>query len=93
MGDMWTLFQVATGLFLVGCLIAWVRTFRRQTNPGLPWEPRPPAREKWHFTPPPGWPPMPPGWVPPYGWIPDPAWPPAPPGWRWWVHDDPNLRY
>ena len=37
------------------------------------------------FNPPPGWPPAPPGWVPPKGWIPDPSWPPAPEGWQWWL--------
>lgn len=36
------------------------------------------------FNPPPGWPPMPPGWSPPSGWRPDPSWPPAPPGWSFW---------
>ncbi len=37
------------------------------------------------FNPPPGWPPAPPGWVPPQGWVPDPSWPPAPEGWQWWL--------
>lgn len=37
------------------------------------------------FNPPPGWPPAPPGWVPPAGWRPDPSWPPAPDGWLWWL--------
>ena len=36
------------------------------------------------FTPPPNWPPAPPGWQPAPGWQPDPAWPPAPPGWNFW---------
>jgi RDD family len=39
----------------------------------------------WRFNPAPGWPPAPPGFVPPPGWRPDPSWPPAPPGWRFWV--------
>jgi hypothetical protein len=39
------------------------------------------------FTPAPGWPPMPDGFVPPPGWQPDPGWPPAPPGWQFWVDD------
>ena len=36
------------------------------------------------FNIPPGWPPVPPGWVPPPGWTPDPSWPPAPDGWEFW---------
>lgn len=40
------------------------------------------------LNPPPGWPPVPDGFVPPPGWQPDPAWPPAPPGWQLWVRDD-----
>jgi hypothetical protein len=39
------------------------------------------------FNPAPGWPPPPPGFVPPPHWQPDPAWPPAPPGWQLWVDD------
>src|SRR5215469_4836889 len=39
------------------------------------------------FNPAPGWPPPPPGFVPPPHWQPDPSWPPAPPGWRLWVDD------
>jgi hypothetical protein len=41
----------------------------------------------YHFNPPPGWPPAPPGWSPPPGWQPDPAWPPPPPGWQLWISD------
>jgi hypothetical protein len=37
------------------------------------------------FNPPPGWPPLPPGWNPPLGWRPEPFWPPVPAGWRLWV--------
>ena len=37
------------------------------------------------FNPPPGWPPAPPGWVPPEDWKPDPNWPPPPPGWIFWA--------
>ena len=40
------------------------------------------------FNPAPGWPPPPPGFVPPPHWQPDPSWPPAPPGWQFWVDDD-----
>lgn len=40
------------------------------------------------FNPAPGWPPPPPGFVPPPHWQPDPSWPPAPPGWQLWVEDD-----
>src|SRR5262249_11694990 len=40
------------------------------------------------FNPAPGWPPPPPGFVPPPDWRPDPSWPPAPPGWQLWVTDD-----
>ena len=39
------------------------------------------------FNPAPGWPPPPPGFVPPRYWQPDPSWPPAPPGWQLWVDD------
>jgi hypothetical protein len=39
----------------------------------------------YRFNPPPGWPPVPPGWSPPAGWQPDPSWPPPPPGWQLWV--------
>jgi hypothetical protein len=39
------------------------------------------------FNPPPGWPPVPEGFVPPPGWQPDPSWPPPPPGWQLWVSD------
>lgn len=42
----------------------------------------------YRLNPPPGWPPLPDGFVPPPGWQPDPAWPPAPPGWQLWVQDD-----
>ena len=42
----------------------------------------------YRLNPPPGWPPVPDGFVPPPGWQPDPAWPPAPPGWQLWVQDD-----
>jgi Domain of unknown function (DUF4190)/Septum formation len=45
------------------------------------------------FNPAPGWPPPPPGFVPPPHWQPDPSWPPAPPGWQLWVDDDaPDAR-
>ena len=39
------------------------------------------------LNPPPGWPSVPPGWVPPPGWQPDPSWPDPPPGWNLWVED------
>lgn len=42
----------------------------------------------YRLNPPPGWPPIPGGFVPARGWQPDPAWPPAPPGWQLWVRDD-----
>jgi Domain of unknown function (DUF4190)/Septum formation len=42
----------------------------------------------YRLNPPPGWPPVPDGFVPPQGWQPDPAWPSAPPGWQLWVQDD-----
>lgn len=42
----------------------------------------------YRLNPPPGWPPLPDGFVPPPGWRPEPAWPPAPPGWPLWVEDD-----
>src|SRR5579859_4134372 len=46
------------------------------------------ARLALRFNPAPGWPPPPPGFVPPPHWQPDPSWPPAPPGWQLWVDDD-----
>lgn len=45
------------------------------------------------FNPPPGWPPIPPGWTPPAGWRPDPSWPPPPAGWQLWVEDTGQLAY
>ena len=42
----------------------------------------------YRLNPPPGWPPVPDGFIPQPGWQPDPAWPPAPPGWQLWVQDD-----
>jgi Domain of unknown function (DUF4190)/Septum formation len=41
----------------------------------------------YRLNPPPGWPPVPPGFTPPPGWRPDPSWPPVPPGWQLWVDD------
>src|SRR6202043_2832862 len=46
----------------------------------------------YRLNPPPGWPPVPDGFVPPPGWQPHPAWPPAPPGWQLWVQDDTEAR-
>jgi hypothetical protein len=42
----------------------------------------------YRLNPPPGWPPVPDGWVPPPGWQPDPAWPPPPAGWQLWLPDE-----
>jgi hypothetical protein len=39
------------------------------------------------LNPPPGWPPVPPGWVPPPRWQPDPSWPDPPQGWNLWIED------
>lgn len=39
------------------------------------------------FYAPPGWPPTPEGWTPPFGWQPDPSWPAAPAGWVFWSSD------
>jgi hypothetical protein len=44
----------------------------------------------YRLNPPPGWPPVPDGFVPPQNWQPDPSWPPAPPGWQLWVPDGPQ---
>jgi len=41
------------------------------------------------LNPPPGWPPVPPGWAPPPGWQPDPSWPDPPPGWNLWTEAPP----
>ncbi|MFN8077580.1 MAG: hypothetical protein U0Q15_19460 [Kineosporiaceae bacterium] len=46
----------------------------------------------YRFNAPPGWPPVPPGWVPPRGWVPPPSWPPAPAGWQFWLQDAPAPR-
>jgi hypothetical protein len=37
------------------------------------------------FNPPPGWPPVPNGWVPPPGWRPDADWPATSAAWQFWV--------
>jgi hypothetical protein len=42
----------------------------------------------YRLNPPPGWPPVPEGFVPPAGWRPDPSWPAPPPGWQLWLPDD-----
>jgi hypothetical protein len=42
----------------------------------------------YRLNPPPGWPPVPEGFVPGAGWQPDPSWPAPPPGWQVWVPDD-----
>ena len=39
------------------------------------------------FNAPPGWPPMPPGWLPPPDWKPDPTWPAPPQGWLFVIDD------
>ena len=44
------------------------------------------------FNPPPGWPPAPPGWIPPMGWAPDPSWPEPPPGWQLWLPLDSDIE-
>jgi hypothetical protein len=44
------------------------------------------------FTAAPGWPPTPPGWQPPVGWVPPPDWPPAPHGWQFWQDDGAPAR-
>jgi hypothetical protein len=42
----------------------------------------------YRLNPPPGWPPVPDGFVPAPGWRPDPSWPAPPPGWQLWLPDD-----
>jgi Domain of unknown function (DUF4190)/Septum formation len=42
----------------------------------------------YRLNPPPGWPPVPDGFVPAPGWQPDPSWPAPPPGWQLWLPDD-----
>lgn len=44
----------------------------------------PGSRRRWTWTPAPGWPQPPEGWIPGPGWAPDPAWPPTPQGWSGW---------
>lgn len=48
----------------------------------------------WTFNPPPGWGPLPSGFLPPHGWQPHPSWPPAPAGWSFWIDaaDRPTAR-
>jgi hypothetical protein len=74
---------------LLGLGIAFVVRVLRRSNvrPGVPagWPVGAAGPSRWHFNPPPGWPPTPPGFVPPAGWHPDPSWPSAPPGWQWWI--------
>lgn len=41
-------------------------------------------RRRLTFTPPPGWPVAPAGWVPPPRWEPPDGWPPAPRKWKYW---------
>ena len=43
------------------------------------------------FNPPPGWPPVPPGWTPPPGWKPPAHFPAPPPGWPLWIDDAETL--
>jgi hypothetical protein len=40
------------------------------------------------LNPPPGWPPVPAGFVPLPGWQPGPSWPAPPPGWQLWLPED-----
>jgi hypothetical protein len=42
----------------------------------------------YRLNPPPGWPPVPDGFVPAPGWQPDPSWPAPPPGWQLWLPDE-----
>jgi Domain of unknown function (DUF4190)/Septum formation len=42
----------------------------------------------YRLNPPPGWPPVPDGFVPAPGWQPDPSWPAPPAGWQLWLPDD-----
>ena len=42
----------------------------------------------YRLNPPPGWPPVPDGFVPAPGWQPDPSWPAPPPGWQLWLPAD-----
>lgn len=44
----------------------------------------------YRFSPPPNWPPCPPGWTPPAGWVPPPEWGPPPAGWVLWIRDEPT---
>jgi hypothetical protein len=46
------------------------------------------ARVGYRLNPPPGWPPVPDGFVALPGWQPDPSWPAPPPGWQLWIPDD-----
>ena len=50
-----------------------------------------PAARRMRFNPPPGWPPVPAGWVAPPGWQPDPSWPEPPAGWPLWIADRPAI--
>lgn len=48
----------------------------------------PPQGSGLRFNPPPGWPAVPAGWIPPAGWTPPSSWPAPPPGWTWYVRPD-----
>jgi len=79
--------RVLFWVVLIGLLvwfIVWLR--RRNSRPAQSnWQIDGSGTDRWRFNPPPGWPPTPPGFVPPAGWHPDPSWPAAPPDWTWWV--------
>jgi hypothetical protein len=73
-------FGMVGGVLSVVLVRRWIRRHVSVPRPAVA-----PFRGQLRFNPPPGWPPAPPGWTPPPGWLPPPNLPPAPPGWRFWV--------
>ena len=64
-------------LLIAGAVVVIMHVLRRRNAPARP--------VVWRFNAPPGWPALPPGFVPPHGWQPDPSWPAAPPHRQWWI--------
>src|SRR5437660_1409617 len=81
--------RVAFWVVLLGLVVAFVvwAVRRSKARPAAPpgWHVEAAGTPKWRFNAPPGWPPTPPGFVPPSDWHPDPSWPAAPPAWQWWI--------
>lgn len=77
---------VLIGVFFFFAIRALRRSNARRAAPS-DWHIEAGGTPKWRFNAPQGWPPAPPGFVPPADWKPDPSWPAAPAEWQWWVAD------